>query len=79
MSDKSIMFDTTESTLDFSIQVDTASSITLSCANGKELIIDCSGEEVVIRGDAGMSESAEQFFVYVLKPMIDEYLTQHGE
>lgn len=52
--------------------IELPSKITMSCGNGKELVIDYGGDEVKVTGAS--EEGAKIFFEQMLKPVIDDYL-----
>jgi hypothetical protein len=52
--------------------INTSSNITITCENGKEVLIDLSGDEVKVTGAS--EEGAKIFFELMLKPIIDDYL-----
>lgn len=60
------------SALETIVDIDLPSNITISCGNGKQLVIDYGGGEVKVAGAS--EEGAKIFFEQMLKPIIDEYL-----
>ena len=52
--------------------IPTIPSVTITCESGKEVIIDCGGDEVVVTG--ANEEGAKIFFEELLKPLVDDYI-----